>query len=232
MDVKEIKFMKHFSKILFVCLISFSLFGFIPMKAFAVTGPQDPYSFSAVPGENPGTVTIRWYDDRTATQYNLLYGTDPSHYNFGAVNLPDAANTTNSFTINYLTPGVTYYFSLIGVGGTVSGPLAAQATPVNQKTVITNHLPEYGFTAQTGATPGTVQLNWTDNGSAQKYDLVYGTTPRSYIYGVENVPFNPNMDNSFTIGALTSDTTYYFELVSERNGSIVLWSNPVSAVSK
>jgi hypothetical protein len=224
--------MKYFVKIFYICLITFSLFGFISPKVFALTGPEDPYSFSAVPGENPGTVTIRWYDDRTATQYNLLYGTDPSHYNYGAVNLPDAANTTNSFTINYLTSGTTYYFSLIGVGGSTSGPVAAEATPLNQTPMITGHLPEYGFTAQTGTTPGTVQLSWTDNGSAQKYDVVYGTTPGSYIYGVENVPFNPNMDNSFSIGALSSGTTYYFELVSERNGSIVLWSNPVSALAK
>jgi len=224
--------MKYFTKIFYVCVISVFLFGFVSVKAFALTGPENPYSFSAVPGENPGSVTIRWYDDRTATQYNLLYGTNPGHYNYGAVNLPDAANTTNSFTVNYLAPGVTYYFSLIGVGGSVSGPVAAEATPVNQKPVITSHLDEYGFTAQTGTAPGTIQLSWTDNGSAQKYDIVYGTTPGSYIYGVENVPYNANMYNTFTIGALAANTRYYFELVAERNGSIVLWTNPVSALAE
>ncbi len=225
--------MKIFAKVFSICLIA-TVFSVVSSpKVFALSGPEQPYSFSAVSGNTPGSVTIRWYDDRTATQYNLLYGTDPSHYNFGAVNLPDAANTSNSFTVNYLTPGVTYYFSLIGVGGSVAGPVAAEATPVNQTTqTITNHLPEYGFTAQTGSAPGTVQLSWTDNGSAQRYDIVYGKTPGLYIYGVQNVPYNANMDNSFPIGALASGTRYYFELVAERNGSVVLWSNPVSAVAK
>jgi len=225
--------MKIFAKLFCVCLIIAFSTSLLSAKVFALSGPEQPYSFSAVSGTTPGSVTIRWYDDKTATQYNLLYGTDPSHYNFGAVNLPDAANTSNSFTVNYLTPGVTYYFSLIGVGGSVSGPVAAEATPANQTTqTITNHLPEYGFTALPGTAPDTIQLGWTDNGSAQKYDIVYGTTPGSYIYGVQNVPFNPNMYNSFSIGALASGTRYYFELVAERNGSVVLWSNPVSALAK
>lgn len=225
--------MKYLSKFFCFCLVIGLFSSILSIKALAVTGPQDPYSFSAVSGNQPGSVTLTWYDDRTASQYNLLYGTDPSHYNFGEVNLPDAANTSNTFTVNYLTPGLTYYFSLIGVGGTVSGPLAAQATPTGQTApVISNHLAQYGFTAATGTVPGTVQLYWTDNGSAQKYDIVYGPTPGTYPYGVENVPFNPNMDNAFTIGALQSGTTYYFELVAEKNGSIVLWSHPVSALAK
>lgn len=224
--------MRYINKALRIGFVLFFLSGIVSTKAFALTGPEDPYSFSAVSGNTAGSVTITWYDDRTAKQYNLLYGTDPSHYNYGMVNLPDAANTSNSFTVNYLTPGTTYYFTLIGVGGSDSGPVAAQATSTQQTSIITSHLPEYGFTAQTGMTPGTVQLNWTDNGSAQKYDIVYGKTPGSYIYGVENVPFNPNMDNEFTIGALQSGTPYYFELVSERNGSIILWSNPVTATAR
>ena len=229
----EVMRMKYSYKLFGVGFIAFLLSGSFVSRAFALTGPEDPYSFSVVSGKQPGSVTLTWYDDRTATQYNLLYGTDPSHYNYGEVNLPDAANTSNTFTVNYLTPGTTYYFTLIGVNGSDSGPVAAQATLATQTTAaITNHLPEYGFTAQPGTAPGTVQLIWTDNGSAQKYDVVYGTTPGAYVYGVENVPFNPNMTNVFTIGALKSGTPYYFELVSEKNGSIILWSSPVSALAK
>jgi Fibronectin type III domain len=224
----------------FLMFFGFVFFIFLallfPLRTNALTGPEDPFSFSAVSGAQPGTVTITWYDDQTAKQYNLLYGTDPNHYNFGAVNLPDAPNTSNSFTINYLTPGVTYYFTLIGMNGTspiYSGPVAATATAQSEgMQQITSHLPEYGFTAQTGAASGTVQLSWTDNGSAQKYDIVYGSTPGTYLYGVENIPFNPNIANAFTVGALTPGVRYYFELVAEKNGSIVLWSTPVSAIAK
>src|ERR1700744_5925711 len=140
--------MKIFAKFFCVCLIVTLFSAVFSPKVFALSGPEQPYSFSAVSGNTPGSVTIHWYDDRTATQYNLLYGTDPSHYNYGMVNLPDAANTSNSFTVNYLTPGTTYYFTLIGVGGSPSGPVAAEATSTQQP-IITSHLPEYGFTAQT-----------------------------------------------------------------------------------
>src|SRR5271155_803700 len=77
--------MKYLYKILCICFFVSLLSSFGSLKAFALTGPVDPYSFSAAPGKNPGTVTINWYDDKTAQQYNLLYGTDPSHYSFGAV---------------------------------------------------------------------------------------------------------------------------------------------------
>ena len=149
-------------------------FAVVVPKTFALTGPENPFSFSAVAGNQPGTVTITWYDDGSASHYNLLYGTDPNHYNFGVVGLPDTQKIANSSTINDLTPGQWYYFTLIGITGSVpeyAGPVAVQVpTSVNASTaVITNHLPEYGFTAQTGSTPGTVLLSWTDSDSADKW---------------------------------------------------------------
>lgn len=229
--------MRNFFKILYFCLTIVLLFGITQSKTFAVTGPENPFSFSAVSGAQPGTVTITWYDDRSANSYNLLYGTDPNHYTYGVVGLPDTQNVSNSFTINYLNPGQWYYFTLIGITGSTpeyTGPVAVQVpTSVNESTaVITNHLPEYGFTALAGATPGTVTLSWTDNDSADKYDIVYGKTPDSLVYGVENVSFTHNSDNSYTVGALQVGQTYYFSLVAERNGSIILWSTPVSATAE
>jgi len=227
--------MKNLLKI-FSCLVVLLLFSVVPTKTFALTGPENPYSFSAVSGEQSGSVTIRWYDDSSAKQYNLLYGTDPSHYSFGVVKLPDAQNTSNTFTVNYLTPGQTYYFTLIGITATTpqyAGPVAALATSQNETVQsVTNHLPEYGFTAQTGGAPGTVLLSWTDNDTADKYDIVYGKTPDSLVYGLENMPSTHNADNSYTVGALEEGQVYYFSLIAERNGSIVLWSNPVSAIAR
>jgi hypothetical protein len=226
---------KNLFKIAGIIPVIFIFLGVNSVKSYALTGPENPYSFSATPGEQSGTVTIRWYDDRTAKQYNLFYGTNPSNYSYGVVDLPDSQNTTNTFTINYLTPGLTYYFSLVGITGSVpivSGPVAAEATDPNVMIQqVTNHLPEYGLTAQAGSTPGTVLLSWTDNESADKYDIVYGKTPGLLVYGVENVPFTHNSQNFYSIGALQAGQTYYFSLVAERNGSIVLWSDPVSAIA-
>lgn len=227
--------MKQFIKFAGIIPVFLVFLVVMSAKSYALTGPEEPYSFSAASGVQPGTITIRWYDDRSAKQYNLFYGTNPSNYSYGVVDLPDSQNTSNTFTINYLTPGQTYYVSLIGITGSVpivAGPVAAQATssnPVAQP--ITNHLPEYGFTAQAGSTPGTVLLSWTDNDSADKYDIVYGKAPDSLVYGVENVPFTHNAQNFYSIGALQPGQTYYFSLVAERNSSIVLWSDPVSAAA-
>jgi hypothetical protein len=231
--MKKRVIMKNFLKFAGIIPVVFLFLGITSVKTYALTGPENPFSFSAAPGVQTGTVTIRWYDDRTAKQYNLFYGTNPSNYSYGVVDLPDSQNTSNTFTINYLQPGVTYYVSLVGITGTVpivSGPVAAEATSANPMTqTVTNHLPEFGLTAQAGSTPGTVLLSWTDNESADKYDIVYGKTPGSLVYGVENVPFTHNAQNYYTIGALQPGQPYYFSLVAERNSSIVLWSDPVSA---
>ena len=225
-----------FSKLFGFGFVIVSLLGFTVTPTFALTGPENPFSFSAQSAQQPGSVTITWYDDKSANQYNLLYGTDPSHYSYGVVALPDIQNTSNTFTVNYLTPGQTYYFTLIGITNAspeYAGPVAAEATPPNGiSQMITNHLPEYGFTAQTGTTPGTINLSWTDNDSADKYDIVYGKTPQSLIYGVEDIPNTHNSDNSYTVGALQEGQEYYFSLVAEKNGSVILWSNPVSAFAQ
>ena len=227
--------MKKILKIV-CCLVIFSLFSIVPTKTFAVTGPENPYSFSVVSGEQSGSITIRWYDDGSTKQYNLLYGTDPNHYSYGVVKLPYVQDTSNIFTVNDLTPGQTYYFTLIGLTKSVpkySGPIATQATfqTTNMQTSI-NHLPQYGFTAQTGDVSGTVKLSWTDNNTANKYDIVYGKTPQTLIYGLENMPFTQNGDNAYTVGALQAGQVYYFSLVAEKNGSIILWSIPIRAVAR
>jgi hypothetical protein len=216
--------------------IVFGIFLSYASSAFA-NGPVNPYSFSAIPGKQSGSVTLSWFDDPKPNQFNLLYGTNPNSNAYGVVNLPVLPVQPNTFTVNLLNPGQTYYFTLVGVTGNTtsqSGPVSAQATTMTNFTgTVTNPQAStggnlFGFTVTNSPTPGTVDVTWTDNATAGRYDIVYGTTPGQYVYGVENVHFTPNATNTYPIGDLKVGTTYYFALVAERNGYVIVWTNPQS----
>ena len=207
----------------------------------ATNGPAGPYSFSAVPGPRSGTIKLTWYDDSTVKQYNLSYGLSQANYNYGVVDLPRTPNRATEFLIDYLTPGQTYYFTLYGVKGDGSGkeagPIMAKAASNNQTTIqqtyFTNEHPTipYAFSLNYG-NKNEVVLTWYDNGTADKYDVVYGTQPYSYIYGFQGMPFTMNSKNTFVVGALNTGTTYYFALVAERNNSVISWGEPLSITAR
>jgi len=208
----------------------------------ATNGPTGPYSFSAAPGAKKGTIKLVWYDDSTVKQYNLSYGFDQSKYIYGVVDLPRTPNRATEFLIEYLTPGQTYYFTLYGVKndgtGNEAGPVMSKAASANniqtaKSTYYTNDHPTipYAFSLNYG-NKGEVILSWIDNGTADKYDVVYGTKPGNYVYGFQGMPFTMNSKNTFTVGALNSGTTYYFALVTERNNSVISWSDPLNITAK
>jgi len=159
----------------------------------------------------------------------------------GLVNMAYSKNQANEFTVEYLIPGKTYYFMLLGMSGsdeTKSGPVKAVAATTYTSVKPTdysqskNYEMPYLFTIGYGGSSGTVNVTWFDNDSADRYDIVYGVKPNEYLYGVQNVPYQENLSNTFTIGALTPSKTYYFALVAERNGSVVLWSAPLSITAR
>lgn len=201
----------------------FFLFG-TTLPAFAAysAGPTNPYSFSVTPGTIPGSAVLHWYDDGGAYKYHIVYGTDPTNPSYGQLNVPFTPYTANTDTISFLSPGTTYYFSLLGymkdnATPYYSGPIALQApSTINQistsSTTGLNSTNPYSLRATPGQQPGTITLNWYDDGGAYKYDLLYGTSPTNLTFGVPNIGFLPNSENSFTVGALNSHTTYYFLL--------------------
>lgn len=238
--------MKLLQKLIVPFLVLVLLFSFGVAYSLADTsGPTNPYSFSAVPGGQPGTVTVSWYDDQTAQQYNLLYGTAANKYAYGVINMADTPRSSNSFTVGALTPGQTYYFTLLGIQyGTTyqSGPVVAQATSAGTRSTVQHSSSvspsvvssdsEYNLRAQTGSSTGTVTLIWNDNATANHYHIVYGTAPGQYVYGVQNVPFTPLNASAYTIGALQSGRRYYFALVAVRDQSVIAWTAPVSAIAR
>ena len=232
-----------FTKNIFGFFLALFIFlgAIIPVSA-ATNGPTGQYSFSAAPGPRSGTIKLIWYDDSTVKQYNLSYGFDQSKYIYGVVDLPRTPNRATEFLIEYLTPGQTYYFTLYGVKndgtGNESGPVMSKAASANniqtaKSTYYTNDHPTipYAFSLNYG-NKGEVILSWIDNGTADKYDVVYGTKAGNYIYGFQGMPFTMNSKNTFTVGALSPGTTYYFALVTERNNSVISWSEPLSITAR
>lgn len=90
----------------------------------------------------------------------------------------------------------------------------------------------FNFSAVTGNTSGTVNLSWIDKYNvANKYDIMYGTTPGVYLYGAWGLAETPGI-NTFTVGLLQPGVTYYFALVSEQGGQTLTISSPRVAVAR
>lgn len=216
----------------------FTLFlGALPALALN-SGPVWQYALTVKTGQNPGTVNVSWSDDGATNQYNLQYGTEQGKYTFGALNLPFAKLMSNNFEVGQLSGGTTYYFSLVGETGgepKTSGPVAAVAktgTATPKVAASSGPVWPYNFWAKTGTKAGTVELSWTDDGTANKYDLVYGLTPGQYLWGAQGMAFTSMTTNTFTVSYLTSGVRYYFALVGEKDNNVVSWGQAISAVAR
>jgi hypothetical protein len=80
------------------------------------TGPIGKSQLSATPGPLSGQVTLHWTNYwGDVTNYHVVYGLAPGAMKWGALNI--GKQPVNSYTIGALTPGVTYYFSIVPVRG-------------------------------------------------------------------------------------------------------------------
>ena len=226
---KSMKRVIEFIFLFFLCLIFTS-----PVLAVG-SGPVNPFTFNATPGKKLGTVKLSWYHGGSIHTYNLFYGTDPNNLTYGVVDI-DHKPENNEFVVDGLTPDKTYYFKLIGINEgfyAESGPILSKAasgqnsSPGIYFSKVKNYEMSYSFALSYGNKTGSVNVTWFSNDTADKYHLVYGTKPGEYLYGVQNMPNQQNLSNTFAVGSLTPGKTYYFSLVAEKNNKIVLWSQPL-----
>lgn len=217
----------------------------IPAVVFAqaVAGPVYPYAFQASPGSSPGQIDITWMDDGSATRYDISYGFGPGQYQWSALVIPFTAYGTNSFTIGYLSPGITYYLLLTSKKGddfvTTSGPIstyAAGGTKIKNATKLKARMSGpvsiYNFQATTGSGKGTIDLSWIDSESANQYAIMFGLKPGQYQWGVFTINEIANVINHFTVEYLISGTTYYFSLIPKNNGLAASPTFPIFAVAR
>jgi len=231
-------------KIISFFFVSLSFLFLTTSQILAISGPVNPFSFNATTGDQSGTVKITWYDDGYLTKkYNLLFGTSADNFEYSAIDIYHQAGQSNEFVVTQLNPNQTYYFKLDAFSGGsyfTSGPISATAG--NGKTSIVQYSTSsssalsssssFNFYLTYGSKSGTINVNFTDNETADKYDIVYGTTAGDYIYGAHSISFTQNSTNSFPINFLTPGKTYYFALVAERDNSIVYWSSPLRITTR
>ncbi|MBD3163354.1 MAG: T9SS type A sorting domain-containing protein [Candidatus Eisenbacteria bacterium] len=170
----------------------------------------------------------------TASQYDLRYDTEPitaqswdSATQVDEEPDPDPAGEEETFAVYGLSPGTTYYFALkvadevpnwSGLSniaeGETSGSVDDTVPPaeVDNLTVV-------------GGTAGSMLLSWSavgddgDEGTASVYDLRYDTEPidpetwdsATQAEGEPN-PKTAGQAESFSVGGLEPETTYYFAL--------------------
>jgi hypothetical protein len=243
MEFRQLSYFKRIVTLWFLSCLLFITFSSAVSTVYA-SEPVVPYSLTALPGNEPGTINLLWYDDGGANTYDIVYGTSVSQPLYGQINIPFVKHSANQDTIGSLEPGTEYYFTLLGnVNGSsvplASGPVSSIA-PYNTNyasSTITNsslnNTNPYSFKATTASQPGTINLTWFDDGGADKYDLLYGTSPNNFTFGVPNIPFIHKAANQFSVGYLNSNTVYYFLLRGYVNGTGNPYlTGPISATAK
>ena len=180
----------------------------------------------------------------TASQYDVRYSTSAiTNANFASATAvtgapaPAAAGTSQSVTVNGLTPNTLYFFAmkiadevpnwsvLSNVALATTGAVSADTTP-----------PAVATLAVGTVTTTSVQLSWTapgddgTTGTANRYDIRYSTsaiTPANFAAATAvtgaPAPAAAGTAQSVTVSGLTPNTPYYFAMMS--GDEVPNWSN-------
>lgn len=83
------------------------------------------------------------------------------------------------------------------------------------------------LSAMPGSEVGSVFLSWNSPGQVNTYNVVYGTEPGVYKYGVTDIGYRA----STTIGGLEPGKKYYFALSPVISGTAYDYTNEASSVA-
>jgi chitodextrinase len=207
----------------------------------ATTDPeQDPPSTIAdlnVSGATSTTATLAWTapgddgDSGTATQYDIRFAISPiTEANWDSCTQvigepsPQIAGSSETFTVQNLSPSTTYYFA---VKTADEVPNWSNLSNVPVATTSPEEVAPADITDLMAINPtGTsLTLIWTapgddgDSGTAAQYDIRFATSPiteanwtaAAQISGVPS-PQPAGSNESFTVEDLNPNTTYYFAI--------------------
>jgi chitodextrinase len=210
----------------------------IGVQASTSVGP-DPVGVAGVPVVNPTpvetatfgaptglavtsttatTAGLSWTGRSGATSYQVGQAFSPS----GPFSLV-AVTGTSSATVGALVPQGTYYFQVRAVdgAGNVSPPSATVSTTTPADFVAATAVSVMGTTATTAT------LSWTPSSAAKSYQVGQALTPAGPF-----VPVALTATSMATVGNLTPNTTYYFQVRAiDASGSLGGPSGTASATT-
>ncbi len=181
-----------------------------PIRSFTTaSGCEAPASFNLLSPDDNGSVQapsaqLSWAAAAGAGSYEILLGT---------VNPPPLAGSTSatSFTASDLTPGTTYYWSV--VARSACDRDKKTVTPVRTFRTSGSCAAPAAFTLTTpasGATNVSVEttLEWSDSANATSYDLYFGRSaePPVFLLGLTT--------NRVRVSGLTPGAKYYWRVIA------------------
>ncbi|MES2527358.1 MAG: fibronectin type III domain-containing protein [Bdellovibrionota bacterium] len=180
-------------------------------SAEASVKPIASFTISSATALTNTTLQVTWGAGAGADFYDVQYGTVSGTYS------TTVSAVASPYTITGLSANTTYYVVVRGrnAQGTGTSFITAQASAKTKTAAPT------GLVAT--ATPGTIDLNWTDTSGATTYNVYRGTSTGSYTLLNGAVATSNYTDSSATNG------TAYFYVVTADNGLESANSAEVSA---
>ncbi|HOM35519.1 MAG TPA: fibronectin type III domain-containing protein [Bacteroidales bacterium] len=188
----------------------------------AVTEIPECPNPSSITASNPtiNSVDLNWTEVFVGTEWDIIYGAPGFN--------PETQGTlieniiTNPYTVTGLTPGTAYHFY---VRRNCSSSVSEWVGPATSITEPTCPIPTALSASSTTAYETT--LNWTENGSATEWDIIYGITgfdpytSGTLVTGISTQPY--------TLSGLIPGTNYQaYVRANCGGGDLSPWSTAVS----
>jgi fibronectin type 3 domain-containing protein len=167
----------------------------------ATTAPPAPSGLSANPAN--GEIDLTWNPSAGATSYSIYRGTAPGAE--GAT--PVGTTTTDSFSDTGLANGTGYYYTVAASNAAGTSAKTAETNTVPTAAVVAPPVP---FGVVITPASGQINLQWTYEENATSYRVYRSTTPG----GEGATPLATVTSSSYTDSAVTSGTTYYYEITA------------------
>jgi len=167
----------------------------------ATTAPPAPTGLSANPANSE--IDLTWNPSAGATSYSVYRGTAPGAE--GAT--PVGTTTTDSFSDTGLTNGTGYYYTVAASNTAGASAKTAETNTVPTAAVVAPPVP---FGVVITPASGQINLQWTYEENATSYRVYRSTTPG----GEGATPLATVTSSSYTDSAVTSGTTYYYEITA------------------